>query len=96
MAAGGAHLVVFSTGRGTPTGNPIVPVIKITGNKYTFANMSDNIDLDVSALIYEPEVMQQQAERLFNEVVAVANGKMTKAELLGYTEIAIPRVCNYV
>ena len=96
MAAGGAHLVVFSTGRGTPTGNPIVPVIKITGNKYTYENMSDNIDLDVSSVIYEPEAMQQQTDRLFDEVVAVVNGKKTKAELLGYIEIAIPRVCNYV
>ena len=43
MVAGGAQVVVFSTGRGTPTGNPIAPVIKITGNRITFANMEDNI-----------------------------------------------------
>ncbi len=52
MAAGGAQVVVFSSGRGTPTGNPIVPVIKITGNKLTFVKMEDNIDLDASPLIY--------------------------------------------
>ena len=44
MVAGGCQVVVFSTGRGTPTGNPLVPVIKITGNKLTFKNMEDNID----------------------------------------------------
>ena len=44
MVAGGAQVVVFSSGRGTPTGSPIVPVIKITGNKLTFAKMEDNID----------------------------------------------------
>ena len=44
MVAGGAQIVVFSTGRGTPTGNPLAPVIKITGNKLTYANMIDNIE----------------------------------------------------
>ena len=48
MVAGGAQIVVFSTGRGTPTGNPLAPVIKITGNKLTYANMIDNIDVDAS------------------------------------------------
>ena len=52
MVAGGCQIVVFSTGRGTPTGNPLAPVIKITGNKVTFANMSDNIDIDASPYIY--------------------------------------------
>jgi len=52
MVAGGAQVVVFSSGRGSPTGNPIVPVIKITGNKLTFSKMKDNLDLDASPLIY--------------------------------------------
>ena len=96
MVAGGAQVVVFSTGRGTPTGNPIAPVIKITGNKLTFATMEDNIDLDASPLIYGTKTMEQLGDELLNLVAEVASGKQTKAESLGYTEMAIARVCNYV
>ncbi|MDR3259458.1 MAG: UxaA family hydrolase [Fusobacteriaceae bacterium] len=96
MVAGGAQIIVFSTGRGTPTGNPISPVIKITGNKITFANMIDNIDIDASPVIYGPETLQELGEILLKDVIEVANGKQTKAETLGYTEMAIARLCNYV
>ena len=96
MVAGGAQIVVFSTGRGTPTGNPIVPVIKITGNRITFANMKDNIDVDASPVIYGPQTLKELGNELLKEVVEVANGKQTKAETLGYTETAIARLCNYV
>ncbi|AWH78633.1 UxaA family hydrolase [Clostridioides difficile] len=96
MVAGGAQIVVFSTGRGTPSGNPIAPVIKITGNKITFANMEDNMDFDASPVIYGPQTMEELTEDLLNMVVDVANGKQSKAESLGYTEMAIARVCNYV
>ena len=96
MVAGGAQVIVFSTGRGTPTGNPISPVIKITGNKITFANMSDNIDVDASPVIYGPETIKELGDKLLEEVREVASGKQTKAETLGYTEMAIARLCNYV
>ncbi|WP_326974568.1 UxaA family hydrolase [Caproicibacter sp. BJN0012] len=96
MAAGGAQLVVFSTGRGTPTGNPIVPVIKITANQDTYHYMEDNIDCDVSVLLTQPERMGEFAERLLRTVVETADGKRTKSEILGLEEMAIARVCNYV
>jgi altronate dehydratase large subunit len=96
MVAGGCQIVVFSTGRGTPTGNPIVPVIKITANKITYANMKDNIDMDASPIIYGAESLDQMGEELLQEVRNVSNGKLTKAESLGYTETAIARLCNYV
>lgn len=96
MVAGGAQIVVFSTGRGTPSGNPIAPVIKITGNKITFANMEDNLDFDASPVIYGAQTMEELTDDLLNMVVDVANGKQSKAESLGYTEMAIARVCNYV
>ena len=96
MVAGGAQVIVFSTGRGTPTGNPISPVIKITGNKITYENMIDNIDFDASGVIYGTETLDGLGEKLLEEVVEVANGKQTKAESLGYTEMAIARLCNYV
>lgn len=96
MVAGGCQVVVFSTGRGTPTGNPIAPVIKITGNRITFANMEDNIDVDASPIIYGGKTLEQMGDELLELVSDVASGKQTKAESLGYTEMAIARVCNYV
>ena len=96
MVAGGAQIVVFSTGRGTPTGNPISPVIKITGNKLTYAKMSDNIDIDASPVIYGPQTLSEMGDVLMEELQAVASGKLSKAEALGFTEMAIARVCNYV
>ena len=96
MVAGGVQVVVFSSGRSTPTGNPIVPVIKITGNKLTFVKMEDNIDLDASPLIYGTKTLEELGGDLLNMVVETACGKQTKAESLGFTEMAIARVCNYV
>lgn len=96
MIAGGAQIVLFTTGRGTPTGNPIAPVIKITGNKITYANMKDNMDFDASPVIYGTKTMDELANELLDTVIETANGKLSKAESLGYMEIAIARVCNYV
>ncbi|WP_312279556.1 UxaA family hydrolase [Oscillibacter sp.] len=96
MAAGGAQIVVFSSGRGSPTGNPIVPVIKITGNKLTFSKMKDNLDLDASPLIYGTKTLEELGDELYQMVKEVACGNQTKAEALGFTEMAIARACNYV
>ena len=96
MVASGATVCIFSTGRGTPTGNPIAPVIKITANKITYGKMSDNIDIDCSRLLDAPEDMPQMADDTLQEIINVANGKITKSESLGFTEIAMARVCNYV
>ncbi len=96
MIAGGCQVVVFSTGRGTPTGNPIAPVIKITANKLTYGRMKDNIDVDVSALLDDPDSLSEMADELVAEIAEIASGKQTKSESLGYMEMAIARVCNYV
>ena len=91
MVGGGAQVVVFTTGLGTPTGNPIAPVIKITGNARTARQMADNIDLDVSGIMDDTETLDIAADRLFAEVVAVASGRLTAAETLGHREFAIHR-----
>lgn len=96
MAAGGCQISVFSTGRGTPTGNPIMPVIKLTGNRDTFKMMSDDIDMDTSSAIFEHKPITELGEELLNMVMETANGRLTKAEILGYNEMAVMRACNFV
>lgn len=92
MLAGGAQIVIFTTGRGTPTGSPIAPVIKITGNTKTFNNMIDNIDINAGKIIDEDVSIREMGEEIFNEMVSVANGKLTKAEILGHREFGIFRI----
>ena len=75
MVGGGAQVVVFTTGLGTPTGNPVAPVIKVTGNARTARQMADNIDLDVSGIMDDSETLETAADRLFDEVLAVASGQ---------------------
>src|SRR5262249_38750084 len=91
MVAGGAQVVVFTTGLGTPTGNPVAPVVKITGNARTAQQLSDNMDLDVSGVIADTESLDEAAGRLFEEVLAVASGQLPAAEGLGHRESAIHR-----
>jgi altronate dehydratase large subunit len=92
MAAGGAHIVCFTTGRGTPTGAAVVPVIKITGNKRTFQHMEDNMDVDVSDILSGTFSLKQAGERIWQEILEVASGKLTKAEILGHQEFSINRI----
>ncbi len=89
MAAGGAQLCVFTTGRGTPIGNPIMPVIKITGNKQTYEKMLDNMDLDISSVITGEKSINECGEIILQELIDVCNGKITKAESYGFGELAI-------
>jgi altronate dehydratase large subunit len=91
MVGGGAQVVVFTTGLGTPTGNPIAPVIKITGNARTAVSMADNLDLDVSGILDDRETLDAAGGRLFAEVIDVCSGKLTAAERLGHNEFAIHR-----
>ena len=91
MVGGGAQVVVFTTGLGTPTGNPVAPVIKITGNAQTALRMADNIDLDVSGVLTASQPLDEVAGRLLEEVLAVCSGKRVAAERLGHREFAIHR-----
>jgi altronate dehydratase large subunit len=92
MAAGGVHLVCFTTGRGTPTGSAVVPVIKITGNKRMFERMEDNMDVDVSDMLSGSISLEAAGELIWQEIKEVADGKRTKAEMLGHQEFSINRI----
>ncbi|MGG4034145.1 UxaA family hydrolase [Paenibacillus cisolokensis] len=92
MAAGGAHLVCFTTGRGTPTGSAVVPVIKITANAQMYRRMEDNMDVDVSGLLTGAFDLREAGRRIEREIREVADGKLTKAEILGHREFSINRI----
>jgi altronate hydrolase len=77
----GASVVLFTTGLGTPTGNPIAPVIKISTNTALVERMPDIIDIDTGAIIAGESTIQQMGEKILDLVVRVASGEVrTKAE----------------
>lgn len=92
MVAGGAQLIVFTTGRGTPTGCPIAPVIKITGNPETYCNMEENIDINGGKVILGACTLDSVGKEIFEKMISVANGELTKAEKLGHNEFGIYRI----
>jgi altronate hydrolase len=80
----GANLVLFTTGLGTPTGNPIAPVIKISTNSELAQRMSDAIDIDTGPVVAGQESVEQAGDRILELIIKVASGEAkTKAELLG-------------
>ena len=92
MVAGGCHLIAFTTGRGTCCGSPVAPTIKISTTTQLFEKMNDNIDLNAGTIITGDETVRQVGERIFREIIEIASGKQTKAEVLGFNDFAIKRV----
>jgi len=86
-AAAGCHLLIFTTGRGTPMGSALMPVIKLCGSPGTCRVMAENVDIDTSGVIFGDTTIDAMGERLLAEVVAVAGGKKTAAERLGHMEL---------
>ncbi|WP_287585562.1 UxaA family hydrolase [Candidatus Borrarchaeum sp.] len=86
LAAAGAQILLFTTGLGAPQGHPMTPVVKITGNSQTMERMGDHIDVDVSGILSGTLTMDAAGKKIVDEIVEVANGKQTRAEILGYTK----------
>jgi altronate dehydratase large subunit len=86
QVAAGAQIILFPTGRGTPTGFPGVPVIKITGNPKTFVKMKENIDINAGQVLTGEKSFEQMGNEIYEEILAVASGKLVKAEILGHDE----------
>jgi len=79
----GASIVLFTTGLGTPTGNPIAPVVKISSNTILYDKMNDIIDLDTGTIIQGTETIEQAGARILDFVCEVASGKKVKAVMNG-------------
>jgi altronate hydrolase len=80
----GANVVLFTTGLGTPTGNPIAPVVKISTNSELAQRMSDIIDLDCGGIVRGDATVEEMGDRLLDFVIKVASGEVhTHAERLG-------------
>jgi (2R)-sulfolactate sulfo-lyase subunit beta len=92
MAAGGAVIHLFPTGQGNVIGNPVVPVIKLSGNPLTVSTMSEHIDLDVSGLLSGDIDLAGAGDRLLEVVVRTANGRLTAAESLGHREFVMTKL----
>ena len=91
LVSGGCQIVAFTTGRGNPMGNPIAPVIKLTGNAGTFARMGADIDLDASTIISGRESIAKVGQRLYALCLQVASGRITAAEATGHAEFKLLR-----
>jgi len=87
MIGCGCQMVVFTTGRGNPTGHPIAPVIKVTGNPATYNHMSDMFDFDASPIITDGKTVEEMGQQLFDMIIRVAEGEITSAEDFGGTEL---------
>jgi altronate hydrolase len=83
----GANVVLFTTGLGTPTGNPIAPVVKLSTNSELNARMPDIIDIDTGDVIAGRKTIAQMGEEILNRVIQIASGEVqAKAELLGQND----------
>jgi (2R)-sulfolactate sulfo-lyase subunit beta len=92
MAAAGYAVHTFPTGQGNVIGNPILPVIKISGNPRTVRTMSEHIDLDVSGILRREMTVSQAGDALIEMILRTANGRLTAAEALGHREFVLTKL----
>ncbi len=89
MISCGAHLILFSTGRGSVVGSAISPVIKICANPQTFMNLEEDMDVNAGTIVEGTETIDQVAKTLERLIVEIANGKLTKSEALLHQEFQL-------
>jgi (2R)-sulfolactate sulfo-lyase subunit beta len=92
MAAAGYVVHTFPTGQGNVVGNPVVPVIKISGNPRTVRTMSEHVDLDVTGILTREMTIDQAVDALIEMIRRTANGRMTAAEALGHREFVMTKL----
>jgi (2R)-sulfolactate sulfo-lyase subunit beta len=92
MAAAGYVVHTFPTGQGNIIGNPILPVIKLSGNPRTVRTMAEHVDLDVSGVLRREMTITQAGDALIDQVLRVANGRLTASEALGHREFVLTKL----
>ncbi|MGB8742887.1 MAG: UxaA family hydrolase [Xanthobacteraceae bacterium] len=92
MAAAGYVVHTFPTGQGNIIGNPIVPVIKITGNPRTVRTMSEHVDVDVSGVLRRDMTIPDAGDALIEMILRTAEGRLTAAEALGHREFVLTKL----
>jgi altronate dehydratase large subunit len=92
MLAGGAQVVVFSTGRGSPVGSPIAPVVKVATNTPLYDRMTDDMDFNAGVIVSDGVAVGDAGARLLSLILRVASGEPACSERLGHREFAIHRV----
>ncbi len=92
IAAGGANMICFTTGRGSAIGSPVVPVVKIATNSRIARVMEDNMDVNAGTVVDGQETIYDVGQRIFDMLRRVASGERTKAELLGHKEFVPWRI----
>ena len=90
--ASGYVVHFFPTGQGNVIGNPIVPVIKISGNPKTIRTMGEHVDVDVSGILRRDMTIPQAGDALIDMIVRTANGRLTAAEALGHREYVMTKL----
>ncbi|MFS0824636.1 UxaA family hydrolase [Bacillus sp. 1P02SD] len=96
LAAGGAQIVLFSTGKGSPTGSPIVPVIKIGTNPRLYEIMEEHIDVNAGKIIEGINTIDEIGEEIYELIMKTANGSLTAAEKHKNQEFAIWRLAQTI
>jgi altronate hydrolase len=92
LAAGGANLIAFTTGRGSAIGFPIVPVLKIASNSDMFANLRDNMDINAGRIVDGEATVEEIGREIFARLLKVASGRTTCSEVLGHKEFVPWRI----
>jgi (2R)-sulfolactate sulfo-lyase subunit beta len=92
MGAAGYVVHCFPTGQGNVIGNPILPVIKLTGNPKTVRTMSEHIDLDISGIIRREITIPEAGDMMIDMIARTASGRLTAAEALGHREFVLTKL----
>jgi altronate hydrolase len=89
LIACGAHVILFSTGRGSVVGSAISPVIKVCANPETYRRMSEDMDLDAGAVLEGRATLDETGRALYDKILATAAGEPTASESLGHQEFIL-------